>query len=87
MLILKRLAVWLLETSCEALLLSVLLIVLSVPDGPSQAGFLKDLGFFVVATVYVFMWHSGCLVTTVIVRSFGGVRDCGYTQPLRPYSS
>jgi hypothetical protein len=66
----KRLVVWLLETSCEALLLSGLLVVLSRSSGPSQWGFIKDLAFGFFATLLVFMWGSGYLITTAFVRIF-----------------
>lgn len=63
MLILKRLAVWLLETSCEALLLGLFLIILS---GTDQLGFAKDLLAAFVWTVVLLFWGSGYLLTTAI---------------------
>jgi hypothetical protein len=64
----KRLVVWFIETSCEALLLSALLVVLSKLYGPTQWGFAKDLAFGFFATLVVFMWGSGYLITTAIIR-------------------
>jgi hypothetical protein len=69
-LILKRLVVWLIETSCEALLLGAVLIVSSMSYGPSQSGFAKDLLFSAWATAFVFMWGTGYVVTTLLFRVF-----------------
>jgi hypothetical protein len=65
LMILKRLAVWLIETACEALALSVLLIILS---GRSENRSLADdllLGLW--GTALVFMVGSGYLLTTAIL--------------------
>jgi len=56
----KRLAVWLLETLSEAVLLSVLLFVLG---GRGPAG---DFLFILMGTIVVFMWGYGYLFTTAI---------------------
>jgi hypothetical protein len=64
--ILKRLAVWLLETSCEALLLSLFLIVLRDSDQRASA---KD--FLVLAGSIAFMFFTtGYLLTTAVARVF-----------------
>ncbi len=64
MLILKRLAVWLLETLGEATLLSGLLYVLA---GTSFGhDFSRDLLFLFIGTSVVFMWGHRYLFTTVI---------------------
>ena len=70
MLKLKRLAVWFLEISCEALLLSLLLIGLSVPFQPGQFGLGAELlsSFGVIAN-WLF-WRTGYLFTTAIVAVF-----------------
>jgi hypothetical protein len=70
MLILKRVTVWLLEMFSEAILLSVLLTVSSIREGPRpfQWSFVKELLFAVSAITYVFMWHSGYLLTTAVLR-------------------
>jgi hypothetical protein len=65
----KRIAVWFLETQCEALLLSVVLIVLSIPNGPSQYGFVHDLLFGLTA-IYTVFFTTGYLLTTAIVGIF-----------------
>ena len=69
MLIQKRMTVVFLETACEALLLSVVLIVLSRPYGPSHWGFVKDLsfGFFAIFTIF---FTTGYLLTTAIVGTY-----------------
>jgi len=65
MLILKRLATWLLETVLEALLLSVVLLSLS---GYTRGALLKDLatGFVWITTMF---FSTGYLFTTVIARA------------------
>ena len=65
----KRIAVWFLETLCEAFLLSVLLIVLSIPNGPSQHGFAHDLLSGVTAIYTVFV-TTGYFFTTAIIGIF-----------------
>ena len=58
----KRIEVWALEIGCEALLVSVLLIVLSVPYGPSQLGFVRDLALGFLGTLLLF-FTTGYLLT------------------------
>ena len=71
--ILKRLSVWLLETSCEAVLLSVLLYIVAYivaeasPDHNFASG-LGDLRLLFLGTVIVFMLGTRYLLTTVILR-------------------
>jgi hypothetical protein len=69
MLMQKRMTVWLLETACEALLVSVLLIVLSLHDGPSQLGLIRDLAFGFFATLLVFC-TTGYVFTTALAAIF-----------------
>ena len=65
----KRITVWCLETACEALLVSVLLIALSPPYGPNPLGLIKDLaaGFF---GALGFFFTTGYLLTTAIADAF-----------------
>jgi len=65
MLILKRLAVWLLETSCETLLLGLFLTVFL---GFDQHAFGKALLFYAGAVAFM-AYTTGYLLTTVIVRA------------------
>ena len=62
MMILKRLAMWSVETLCEALLLMVFLTVLWREQG--QSSLADDLGLAFVGTTFVFMVSSGYLFTT-----------------------
>jgi heme/copper-type cytochrome/quinol oxidase subunit 4 len=64
MLILKRLAVWLGETSLEVLLLGLALIVLF---GQDQHAFIKSLLAYYTGLV-LFSFTTGYLFTTVIAR-------------------
>lgn len=61
----KRITTWFLETACEAFLLSLLLIVLSLSDGPSSLGFIRDLAFWFFASLILF-FTTGYLLTTAI---------------------
>ena len=61
----KRITVWFLETACEALLVSVLLIVLSPPYAPNPLGLLRDLAMGFFGTLNLF-FTTGYLVTTAI---------------------
>jgi len=61
---LKRLIVWLLEISCEAFLLSLLLFVLS-PFSKSASA--KDVLILMAAIAFIFC-TTGYLFTTVILR-------------------
>jgi hypothetical protein len=65
----KRITVWCLETACEALLVSVLLIALSPPYGPNPLSLIKDLaaGFF---GALGFFFTTGYLLTTAIADAF-----------------
>lgn len=64
MLILKQLAVWSLETLCEALLLMVFLTIVWRDAG--QSSLAGDLALTFVGTAFVFMVGSGYLLTTAI---------------------
>lgn len=68
MLVLKRLIVWLVEISSEALLLSLFLVFLSGPSDPAQRGFGTDLFAALAATTVVFMFSTGYLLTTATLR-------------------
>jgi len=65
----KRITVWFAETQCEALLLSALCVVLSLPQGPNGDGIFRDLvfGFIAVSTLFL---ATGFLLTTAIVSAF-----------------
>lgn len=65
MLILKRLLIWLLECSLEALLLAVVLVILS---GDDQHAYVKDVavGFVWISTIFV---STGYLLTTGLARA------------------
>lgn len=65
MLILKRLAIWLIETSLEALLLAVVLVCLL---GDDQHKYAKDLSvsFVWIGTMF---FSTGYLFTTAIARA------------------
>ena len=65
MLILKRLAVWLLETLCETLLLGLFLTVFF---GFDQHAFGKDLLIYASGVVFLF-FTTGYLLTTAILRA------------------
>jgi hypothetical protein len=65
--ILKRLIVWLLETLCQILLLSLLFFLL-VPL--RQFSRMESVGFALFAVAAVFMWASGYILTTGIVGVF-----------------
>ena len=69
MLILKRIPIWFLETACEALLLGGVLLAFAArySTDPSRDGFARYLAFTTLATVEVFMWHCGYILTTAIV--------------------
>ena len=65
MLIIKRLAVWLLETLCEGILLSVLVLIMAASRyGPSQHHFAHDLLLAFAMIVAVFMIGTGYLATS-----------------------
>lgn len=65
MLILKRLAVWFIETCLEVLLLGLVLTLLL---GHDQHAFLKDV-FIYSAGISLLFFSTGYLLTTVIVRA------------------
>jgi hypothetical protein len=69
----KRITVWFVETQCEALLLSVLCVILSWPDGPKQDGFFHSVvaGFMIVSTLF---FSTGYMLTTAIVATFWRAR-------------
>jgi hypothetical protein len=64
----KQLTVWLLETACESLLVSVLLIVLSIHNGPSQLGLVRDLAFGFFAILLVFC-TTGYVLTAALAAA------------------
>jgi hypothetical protein len=73
----KRLIVWLLETSCEALVLSGFLLALGlqwVQSRPFHESLASDFLVFLLGTVGVFMPYSGFLLSTAIFRVFSGSR-------------
>jgi hypothetical protein len=63
MLILKRLAIWALESIFELVLFLLLLMLLSSSE---QSGLAGNLGFAVFAALGVFMISSGYLLTTAL---------------------
>lgn len=67
MLIPKRLVVWLIEMSCELLLLTSLLMFMFWVHEPIGK-FLKSLPSTIYVIAYVFMWRDGYLLTTGILR-------------------
>src|SRR5689334_290 len=64
-----RITVWILETACEAFLLSLLLIILSLSSGASGLGFIRDLAFGFFASLTLF-FTTGYLLTTAIADAF-----------------
>jgi hypothetical protein len=65
MLILKRLAVWCVETSSEVVLLG---FVLSVLLGYDQHAFFKDLSIYCSGIILLFV-TTGYLLSTIVVRA------------------
>ncbi|MGE0887064.1 MAG: hypothetical protein AB7P14_26375 [Blastocatellales bacterium] len=70
MLILKRLAVWLIETAVEAVLLSLFTVVWWGYSDPVNRGFLFQLFIWAWGIFTIFMLGSGYLLTTAILRVF-----------------
>src|SRR5262245_60531420 len=68
MLILRRLAVWLIETVAEAVLLSLFMNMWSGFSDPVERGYLFQLFMSAWAILTVFMLGSGYLITTAILR-------------------
>jgi hypothetical protein len=69
--ILKRLVVWLLETSCEVLLLCLFLLVLSFFSTSGNHNVpARVVWFALLAISLLFMAQFGYLLTSVIVRTF-----------------
>lgn len=66
MLILKRLAVWFVETSLEALLLGLALVGLF---GYDQHAFGRSLGLY-VSGIILFSFTTGYLLTTAVARGY-----------------
>lgn len=64
MLFLKRMAIWLLETTCEAILLGLFLLL---SYGPGRRGFAGDF-WFVMTGIAFFSFTTGYLLTTAIAR-------------------
>lgn len=69
MLILKRLAVWLIETAAEAVLLSLFMNTWWGYSDPVKRGFLFQLFGWAWIILTVFMLGSGYLITTAILRA------------------
>jgi len=65
MLVLRRLAVWFVETSSEVLLLGLVLTVLL---GHDKHAFFKDLSIYSSGIVLLF-FTTGYLLSTIVVRS------------------
>jgi hypothetical protein len=65
MLILKRLVVWFLETSCGALLLGLFLVVYF---GPGRNGFIRDL-LVAAGAIALLSVTTGYVLTTALFRS------------------
>jgi hypothetical protein len=65
MLILKRLAVWFVETCAEVLLLGFVLTVLL---GYDQYAFFKDLSIYSSGIIWLF-FATGYLLSTIVVRA------------------
>src|SRR4051794_2478669 len=65
MLVLRRLAVWFIETSSEVLLLGLVLTVLL---GHDQHAFFKDLSTYASGIVLLF-FTTGYLLSTIVVRA------------------
>lgn len=66
---LKRLTVWLVETACEALLLSIFMMFTTVGSA-SEHGYASDIMIIVILIVIMFMCSTGYIFTTAIVRAF-----------------
>ena|SRR6266478_399685 len=64
MLIIRRLAIWLLETCCEALLLG---LFLAIPGGPDLRDFTKGLLVFTIG-IFLVSVSTGYVLTTAIFR-------------------
>lgn len=62
--VLKRLAIWFVETAFEAILLALSLVV---SYGPDQYGFARDTWFF-LAGIGFFSFTAGYLLTTAVAR-------------------
>ena len=72
MLVLKRFAVWALETVSAAVLLGVLMYcLLGAFTGPGAHGLFLDVLRYAVLTLVVFMWASGYLLTTAVAGIVG----------------
>jgi hypothetical protein len=69
MVFVKRLAIWLLETTCEAVLLGLFLVL---AYGPDRRGFAGDL-WLVTAGIALFSFTTGYLLTTAIARVVSAV--------------
>lgn len=65
---LRRLAVWLIETCCQAVLMMLLVMILS--GRSEQRTIVEDLSLAFFGTVIVFMIGSGYLLTTAVSRVF-----------------
>jgi hypothetical protein len=66
--VLRRLAVWLIETCCEAILLMLMILVTSAPS--AQRTIVDDVPLAFFGTVIVFMIGSGYWLTTALGRLF-----------------
>lgn len=77
MTVLRRLAVWLIETCCEAILLMLMILVTSAPS--AQRTIVDDVPLAFFGTVIVFMIGSGYWLTTALGRLFLSSRNlCVY---------
>src|ERR1700730_7097841 len=69
---LRRIAIWLIETSCEALLMGLLLFAVAWVEfhrtAPGNTRFIHDLLALSVAVAFMF-FMTGYLLTTVIFRA------------------
>jgi hypothetical protein len=69
MVILRRMTVWLCETLCQTLLFGGVFVVMAIPYGRSQYGFVPDLLLASSLTAFV-MLTTGYLLTTAVFRAF-----------------
>jgi hypothetical protein len=81
--ILRRFAIWLLETSCEALLTGLLLLAVAWVEfhrtAPGNTRFIHDLLALSAAVAFMF-FMTGYLLTTVIFRAvWNGMRLWSYS--------
>lgn len=68
MIIVRRLTIWLIETAAEVVLLSLFIIMWYGYSDPVERGFLFQFFGWAGAILTIFMFGSGYLITTVILR-------------------